>query len=275
MMFTQLLALTLMVPAGGSDVQIVAHRGESADAPENTLAAFRLAWERGVEAIELDVHQAADGALVVIHDADTERTTGVRKIVKESALEDLESLDAGSWKGGDWAGEPIPTLDEALATVPENGVCFVEIKVGPEAVPALVESVRNSGLSPEQVVIISFHADTIAETKRRLPALRAYFLSGFRQDEATGAWSPTVEELIATAREIKADALNVSYRGPIDETFVRKVRDAGLGFYVWTVDDAGEARRLVELGVDGITTNRAAWLREQLEHEAAAAPAAP
>src|SRR5438477_1876233 len=95
-----------------SAVEIVAHRGESADAPENTLAAFRLAWERHDDAIELDVHLTADGQLIVCHDPDTRRTTGVKKVIKETPLAELRELDAGRWKGPQWAGEKLPTLDE-------------------------------------------------------------------------------------------------------------------------------------------------------------------
>src|SRR6476646_10554366 len=104
--------------AHASAVEVIAHRGESADAPENTMAAFRLAWERKVRAIELDVHLTGDGKLIVVHDADTKRVAGTKRIIKESTLDDLRSLDAGRWKGARWAGEKMPTLDEALATIP-------------------------------------------------------------------------------------------------------------------------------------------------------------
>src|SRR3954447_22836048 len=88
--------------ASGKEVELIAHRGESADAPENTMAAFRLAWGRKDPAIELDVHLTGDGKLVVGHDADTKRTTGKKLLIKESTLEELRALDAGRWKGPDW-----------------------------------------------------------------------------------------------------------------------------------------------------------------------------
>src|SRR3954447_1104654 len=88
--------------ATGKDVEIVAHRGESADAPENTMAAFRLAWERKDDAIELDVHLTRDEVLLVSHDADTARTTGIAKVIKDSTMEELRALDAGRWKGPRW-----------------------------------------------------------------------------------------------------------------------------------------------------------------------------
>jgi glycerophosphoryl diester phosphodiesterase len=250
----------------GTPPEIIAHRGESADAPENTLAAFRLAWERDCDAIELDVHLTADDRLAVIHDADTERTCGEKVIIKTTRFEELENLDAGLWKGEAFRGEPIPVLEDALATVPSGKRCFIEVKVGPEAVPALARAVQSSGLPNEQLVVISFQSETIAEVRRVLPEHEAYWLVGFKQDEASGEFTPPVEEIIATARAIDAHGVNVSYKGPIDAAFVRSIRESGLGLYVWTVDDEAVARRLVELGVDGITTNRAAWLADRLEH---------
>src|SRR4051794_35650169 len=255
--------LTAVVP-----VEVIAHRGESADAPENTMAAFRLAWERKVDAVELDVHLARDGTLVVCHDPDTKRTTGVPRRIKDSTWDELKGLDAGRWKGPAWAGEKLPTLGDALATIPDGARCFIEVKVGPEAVPALVEAVRRSGKKPEQLAVISFKAETVAEAKRRLPELKAYYLAEFKRDESTGAWTPGVDDLVAQARTIRADGLDLSFKGPIDRAFVERVKAAGLELYVWTVDDAEVARRLVEAGVDGITTNKAAWLRSRLGERA-------
>lgn len=226
-------------------LEFIAHRGESIDAPENTLAAFRLAWERSVPAIELDVHRTRDGVLVVCHDADTHRTTGVRRTIAESAAADLRDL--------------TPTLAEALATIPDGCRCLIEVKVGPEAVPALVAEVRASGKSPQQLPVISFNADTLAEAKRHLPEHETYFLAG--------SWPAGVDALIRTARGIGADGLNLWHGGPIDAALVEAVKAAGLGMYVWTVDDVEVARRMASYGVDGITSNRAAFLRDALRLE--------
>ncbi len=248
--------------ASTKQVEWVAHRGESVDAPENTMAAFRLAWERKDPAIELDVHLSKDGGLIVSHDDDTKRTTGESKKIKESSTDELRLLDAGQWKDPRWKGEKLPLLEEVLATIPDGGRCFIEIKVGPEAVAPLVEAVKKSGKKPEQLVIISFQADTVAEAKRKLPELKAYYLAGFKRGKE-GGWQPKVEDLIERAREIHADGLDLSY-GPVDDEMVRKIHGAGLGVYVWTVDSPDEARRLVKAGVDGITTNKPAWMKDQL-----------
>jgi glycerophosphoryl diester phosphodiesterase len=264
-----LIGLAMTLPADDPDpspaVELIAHRGESFDAPENTLAAFQLAWRRGVPAIELDVHLTADDRLVCIHDKTTERTTGAKLVVADSTLDQLLPLDAGSWKADAYKGEPIPTLEEALATIPDGSRCFIEVKVGPEAVPALVRAVRSSGKAPEQLPVISFNAETLAEAKRQLPEHPMYFLSGFRKDEQTGGWNTTIEQLIEQARDINADGLDLHYRGPFDAELAKKVHDAGMGLFVWTVDDPEAARHLAEIGVDGVTTNRAEWMKGQLD----------
>ena len=246
------------------ETEIIAHRGESADAPENTLAAFHLAWERRLPGIELDTYQTRDGQMVVCHDANTLRTTGISRSVRESTLAELQALDAGSWKGPQWAGETIPTLAAALATVPPAKRCFLEIKSGPESVPAVAAAVKESGLAPSQIAIITFYPNTLAEAKRLLPENKAYFLSGFKKAPETGPWTPDAAGLIEIARSLGADGLDLNYVGPIDAEFVRAVHSAGLELYVWTIDEMEPARRMVEAGVDGITSNRADWLRTAL-----------
>jgi glycerophosphoryl diester phosphodiesterase len=249
------------------EIELIAHRGESYDAPENTLAAFRLAFERCDTAIELDVHLAADGELIVCHDPDTLRTTGVKKVIRETTLQELQKLEAGSWKGPQWAEEKLPALEEVLAELPHGKRCFVEIKTGPESLPALERLVRRYQSKDAQIVIISFEADTIASVKRSLPFLEAHLLSWFEHDKLTLTWSPTAQNLIDYARSIGADGLGVEHTGPVDESFVRQVKLAGLKLYSWTVDEVDRAQQLIAAGVDGITSNRAAWLREQIDGE--------
>lgn len=257
-----LLSLLLISLAAGQNVEFVAHRGESHDAPENTLAAFRLAWERNVSAIELDVHQTCDGQLIVCHDPNTKKTTGVEKTIKDSTLAELRALDAGRWKEERFVGEKLPTLSEALATIPDGHRCFIELKTGPEVVPTLEKVIAASGKHPEQLAIISFNAETIAEAKRKLPQHQAYWIASVKPDKKTGVLAPSVEELIATAKSIRADGLDLSM--PPTPDYTKPIKAAGLKLFVWTINDPAVAKKFVELGVDGITTDRAAWLKQQV-----------
>lgn len=260
--FMTALTATAALAAEPPKVEIVAHRGASADAPENTVAAIELAWKQNADASEFDVYLTKDGKLVVIHDATTKRTAGVDVKVADSTLAELRKLDAGTWKDKKFAGEKLPTLDEMLATVPAGKRVFIEIKCGPEAVPEVDRVVKVSKLKPEQAVVISFNADVVAASKKLRPDLQALWIVSL---QPKGQKARTAEELIAKAKEIKADGLDLSATPEIlDKAFGDKVKAAGLKLYVWTVDDAALARKMIAAGVESITTNKPGWLREQL-----------
>lgn len=258
------LALSLPLPAAADDrpVEIVGHRGASYDAPENTVASVKLAWEQKADAAEFDVYLTKDRQVVVIHDKDTKRTAGgVNKVVAESTLAELRALDVGKWKGEKYAGERIPTLAEVLATVPAGKRVFIEVKPGPEMVPELLAAMAAGKLPAERTPVISFNAGVIAAVKKARPDVPAYWIVSLNtKDKAP----PTAAELIAKAKEIRADGLDLSASPALDAAYAKAVRDAGLKLYVWTVNDPAVARRMVGLGVDGITTDRPGWLREQL-----------
>lgn len=266
--FILLMALVLSgARANGADPSpwIVAHRGASHDAPENTLSAFRLAWDKGADAIEGDFYLSRDGHIVCIHDKDTERTAGVKLNVAESTLAELRVLDVGSWKDPRWASERIPTFMEVLATVPKGKKILIEVKCGPEILPALQLDLSQSGLSPEQTIVIAFDKQVVSETKKQIPGVKSYWLTGYKQDVDTKKWTPTRREVLQTLREIRADGLDTKANLEIlSKGFVRQLREAGLEFHAWTVDEVEVARRLWSLGVDSITTNRPAFLRQGL-----------
>lgn len=249
-------------PARAAD--IVAHRGASWDAPENTAAAYRLAWEQGADAAETDVYLTRDGRIVCLHDRTTKRTTGVDRIVAERTFEELRTLDAGSWKDARWKDEPIPTLTEVLATMPAGRRLYIEIKCGPEIVPVLAGVLRESGRPAAETVVISFGLDNVRAVRKAMPELKVYWLAEWKKDPDTGRWLTRVEDLIASAIEAGADGLDLAANGPLDAAAVAKIREAGLEFHVWTVNDPAVARRMVALGVDSITTDRPGRLREQL-----------
>jgi len=262
-----IVSLAVLVTTPATAQLIVAHRGASHDAPENTLAAFRLAWEQGADAIEGDFHMSADGHIVCIHDKTTKRTAGVDLVVAKTSLADLKRLDVGRWKDARFQGERIATLSEVLATVPDGKRIFIELKTGPQIVPALARVISKTTLKPEQMSVIAFNADTIAACKEALPHIQAYWLTGYKQNKQTGAWSPTIDSILATLRRIKADGLDTNAHETINAAFVERLRAAKMAFHCWTVDDASVARRFRDLRVDSITTNRPGWLRERLDSD--------
>ena len=243
---------------------IIAHRGASHDAPENTIAAFSMAWQQGADGIEGDFRLSKDGKIFCMHDATTLRTTGKDLAIAETTSAELRKLDAGAWKGKQWEGEKIPLIDEVLATVPEGKKIYMEIKCGPEIFPAIRKPLESSGLENEQVVIISFDGKIIAESKRQFPRLKALLLTAFKEDAATGLIKPTPGEILSDLERIGADGTDCLAHKIVDRNFVEFFRSAGKEVHVWTVDELSETRRLLEAGVDALASNRAAWLKKQL-----------
>lgn len=253
--------------------QIVAHRGASHDAPENTLAAFRLAWEQGADAIEGDFYLTSDRQIICSHDARTKRTAGVDLEIAKTSLSDLRKLDVGAWKGEKFKGEQMPTLEEVLGIVPTGKKLLIEIKCGSEIVPVLKTLLAASTLKPEQTVVICFDDKVIRETRRQIPHIKAYWLVGYKKDKETGVFKPSTESVLAKLKEIDAHGLDTqAERAVVVKEFVDKLRAAKLECHAWTINDPDLARHFQGLGFDSITTDRPAFLREQLHGFAQASP---
>lgn len=249
---------------------IVAHRGASHDAPENTMAAFRLAWEQGADGIEADFHLSRDGEIVCIHDADTERVAGERQVIVETPLQSLRQLDVGRLKDARWQGERMPTFAEVLAAIPEGKWFFIELKTGPEIVEPLAKELSGYQGDRSKLVIISFKADTIARCKELLPSITAHWLTGFKRDEATGQWRPDAETVARMVHTTGADGVGMQGRREVvDRAFLERIRGGGVAeFHVWTIDDPEDARFFQAAGTVGITTNRPALIRQALQRAA-------
>ncbi|EEF59659.1 glycerophosphodiester phosphodiesterase [Pedosphaera parvula] len=261
-LFNTVLVASLCMSSSTFAAQIVGHRGASFDAPENTLSSFKLGYKQNADADELDIHLTKDGKVVVMHDYDMARTGGEKLKVSEHTLEELRALDIGKW--GKWQGkgfsEKIPLLEEVLALIPDGKRLFIEIKCGPEVLPELANVLKKAGKKPEQTVIIGFGYETMQAAKEKFPNLEVNWLVQADKKKVF----PPVEDLIAKSKAAKLDGLDLNQGFPIDKQFVDKVHAAGLKLYTWTVDDPIVAKAEAEAGVDGITTNRPGWMREQL-----------
>jgi glycerophosphoryl diester phosphodiesterase len=257
--------LGMVGPLTAEAQMIVAHRGASEQAPENTLAAFRLAWELGADAIEGDFYLTRDGHIVALHDDTTKRTAGVDWKVADSTLETLRALDVGLWKGPEFQGEPIPTLAEVLVTVPPGKRIFIEIKCGPEIVPPLKQVLDATSLRAEQTIVISFHESVISAVKEQMPEIHAYWLTGYKRDKETQQWNPSLDTVLTTLKRTGADGLDTQgNREVVDQAFVDALRAAGHEFHVWTINEPDDARYFQQLGVDSITTDRPDAVRAAL-----------
>ncbi len=248
---------------------IIGHRGASRDAPENTLESFRLAWSQGADGIEADFRLTADGRIVCMHDETAGRTTGVDLRIADTPLEELRRLNAGLRKGPGWSGAVVPTLDEVLAAIPDGTWFFIEIKCGPEIIPALEGVLRGWGGAPERIRLLSFSAELVAEFKKRLPDWYTCWLCDYRHILSGNVWRPSREEVLDTLHHSGADGLASADRAFLDRGLAAALKERGTELHVWTVDRPAAAERLCALGVDSIMTNRPGWLKQRLTGAAA------
>jgi glycerophosphoryl diester phosphodiesterase len=211
-----------------------AHRGASAWAPENTLAAFSAAIECGADGIELDVHLARDGVPVVIHDETLERTTDGRGPVAWMTSQQLLQLDAGSWFSSDFVGESIPTLDEALKTF--GGQLRLNLEL-------------NDRYPFADIVVSSFNYDLL----RRLRSVDKRLPVAVLHD--SGCW----RRAISLAKELSACSFHPELH-TVNRQMIAACTRAGLPVHVWSVDFAPLARSLARAGVSGLFANDPAAL---------------
>lgn len=263
---TFVMGCLFMLPA--SATEIVAHRGASEEAPENTLASVNLAWAQGADAVEIDIYLTADNRIVAIHDKTTKRTAGKDQPVVEQTLAELKTLDAGSWKSPKYAGERIPTLEEIVRTIPTGKRVFIEIKTGPEILPVLKQVLEQEGRPASQTPLISFSLETMEAAKKLLPHLKVYWVAQIKRDKETGKLNYTNADLIQSARKAGLDGLNLGNNPPVDAEFLKQLKQAGLELYLWTVNDPDKFEEYYKLGVDGVETDRTSVMVERIRGKA-------
>jgi glycerophosphoryl diester phosphodiesterase len=228
---------------------IFGHRGASAFAPENTLAAFKLALEHGADGVELDAKLTTDGRVVVIHDQTVDRTTGKSGVVREMSLAQLKAFDAGSFKGPEYAGEPIPTLDEVFEAVGSQTLINVEITNYTSVWDALPDRIADlvikMGLQ-DHVMFSSFHPLNLYRIKRRLPGCPVGILT---EEGKQGRL------LRGGLGRLFAPNYIHPYYTDVDAAVLASEHQRGRQINVWTVDEEEDIRCLVKLGIDGIITD--------------------
>lgn len=263
-----LLAIPLAFATPALAVDIVAHRGASYDAPENTLASNKLAWEQKTDVVETDIYLTRDGRILAMHDKTAKRTTGRNARISSMTFDEARSLDAGKWKDAKYSGEKLPTLEEQIALIPAGKRLFVEIKTGPEIVPALAECLKKCRAGKHNISVISFNYDSLVAVRKQLPELPTMFLMGYKSPDKVKPGAkpqPTIDEVIAQAKAAGFTGLDLQATWPLTKADVKRIKDAGLELHIWTVDDPEVAKHWIELGTLSITTNRPGWLRAQLK----------
>ncbi|MFE5341642.1 glycerophosphodiester phosphodiesterase [Isoptericola sp. NPDC056578] len=236
---------------------VIAHRGASADAPQNTLAAFDAAGEAGAAMIEIDVHLSADGVPMVIHDGTVDATTDGNGEVRGRTRDELQALDAGSWFGPEFAGQRIPTLAEVLELVarhPGLGVlCEYKGRWSAEDV-AVTMRVLDAPELAGHLVVQGFDPVTVAALRDVAPQVPRSLLVEHPRESLPALLGELDAAAVSPGAALIAD----------DPGLVPAAHDAGLRVFGWTANDEATWRLLVDAGVDGIITDRPAALREWL-----------
>jgi glycerophosphoryl diester phosphodiesterase len=250
------VVVTAIITAVAPQVDNIAHRGGSANAPENTIAACAVARAHRADVCEFDVQQTKDHRLVLMHDETLSRTTNVEKIfprrkpwrVSDFTLAEIQRLDAGSWFSPRFRGEGVPTLSRALEATRGTGTgLLLEIKHSPRSpdidrrVAAELQEERESW-SPERLTVQAFGWPSMRVLRDMVPGLPIALLG-----------KPAAGRLAEVARY--ADGLTVPHAG-LTARYVKKVHERGMRVYTWSADRPALIRRLVSYGVDGIMTNR-------------------
>ncbi len=226
---------------------LIAHRGASAYAPENTLAAFRLALEMGAKAMEFDVHQTRDHELVVIHDADLRRVARRRAKVADLTWRELFALDVGSWFDPAFAAERVPRLQDVFDLAGSEVELHIELKNGSSVYPGIEERVVDliqRRRAWRRCVVSSFDHAALYAARSLDERLRLGYLLGL-----TGMRAAYRE-----MAELKAESLNISSR-QADRHRVREARNRGYKVLVYTVNASRDLARLDKMGVDGVFSN--------------------
>ena len=243
------------------DFIIIAHRGESFEAPENTLSSINLAWQKNDDAVEIDIRMTKDDKIIVIHDNNTFRTGRKFMNVSSCSYDELLKVDVGKFKGNNWKNEKIPLLDEVINMIPKDKILFVEIKSNYKIVKPLQELINQKQIDPNQINFIGFNFKTMSLVKKKLSEFNSYWIIG----KKSILEKIHIEDIILKCKSSKLNGVDIKDGKYLNKDLIHSVKKSGLKIYTWTVDDPVRAKQLVLDGIDGITSNKAFWLENQLQ----------
>ncbi|WP_457755642.1 glycerophosphodiester phosphodiesterase [Thermodesulfatator indicus] len=242
------------------DIKIIAHRGASYYAPENTIAAFYIAQELQADGIELDVHLTKDNKLVVIHDKTTERTGDKNVIVSKATLEELKAIDVGSWFGPQFKGEKIPTLEEVINKFRDLEI-YIEIKSGKEAAFPLFSALEKVK-EKERLMVFSFDYSFLLEWQKFNKNVRTLWIVEYGYNISE---DEPIERIIEKIEHINLTGISTDSNLDIWEKHAFKIVSKKLYWNVWTIDDEDIAKKFSKMGVNSITTNIPDKIRKVLK----------
>ena len=253
-----------MNPETKSGTLFIGHRGASYDAPENTMAAINLAWDTGADAVEIDIQLSKDNIIVVFHDDETSRYNGIKKAIAEYTFAELQNIDVGSFKGQQWSGQLIPTLNEILESLPAGKTLVIELKSGADVITGLQALINKKTFLLPQIIFISFHRQAISKIKKIYPQNIALRIYEPEYHPSAQKWLPDADQMLEEVKEDNLDGLDVSICPIVDRDFIERLNREKLRLAVWTINDEKDAGIYFDNNIFGITTDRPVWLRDKM-----------
>ena len=243
---------------------LIAHRGESKDAPENTLPAYQMAVDRGF-GFECDVYLSSDNRVFSFHDTNLKRTTGVDMPCRKASWEKTVSkIDAGKWKGDEWKGTRPALLEEILTLARDGRQIYIEVKGNDADVVPYIKEVlaKQTRATPRNVLFIAFGKHTCQELKKHMPEYRVYWLVGAKQGR-NGPAIPAAE-VIDTLKELGVDGVDQRFEPDVvTADYIAEIRAAGFEYHSWTIDTLDTACLAFSRGAQTVTTNCAKKLLDE------------
>lgn len=245
---------------------IVAHRGASYIAPENTIPAFKIAFEEKADFIEGDFWLTRDNEIVCIHDSNTRRVGKKNIRVIDSTVSELKNIDVGIRKGEEFAETKIPTLQEVLQIIPEEKGLHLEIKDNREDfLIRLKEILKERNIPSEKIRIISFHRNIISAAKKDFPELKTYLIFGWYFSKGYSFKSLAQKLIMRKLNTVNCDGVVLYADSYVDKNFIKILRNKNLDICTYNVEEENKAIKFADYGVDSLTTNSPLMIRKAIQ----------
>lgn len=245
-------------------MKIIAHRGSSAVAPENTISSFQLAWIENADGIELDIYMTSDQVIVSIHDSTTTRTSDFSLEINKSTSEELQKADVGGWKSNLFKNERIPSLISILEIMPIDKDIYIEIKDSKEIIPLLKKTIMRFPNLKSSIILIAFSYDIIKQIKSCLPDHKCLWIVEFSHN-VPAITDKECQNVINKIIEAKLDGISSFADVAHCKQLAPYIKSNNLFWNVWTVDSISIASEMKKLGINSLSTNRPRYIISNLE----------
>ncbi len=235
--------------AGTKNPLVIAHRGASSKAPENTIAAFNLAWDLNSDGIELDIRKTKDSLFVCSHDNNLNRLSSNKKNISSMSVSEIKEIDVGSWKSSKFKSERVPLLSEALSVIPEGKKVFIEIKVALKELDELISIVKKSKLKIKNCHFLSYVPSNIRKIKKDFPSFKATL------NTIPALYNYEIEKIKELIKNANSDGISLHIDSSESIKLVKKLKKEKNFVLAWTVNDSRFMKKLIKCQVDGVITD--------------------